>query len=58
MRDYHRGSDTWDKINVDGVVKVARLVAGVARIVADRAQRLKFEAPAWADRHPPRACAP
>lgn len=56
--DYHRGSDTWDKINVDGVVKVAKLVAAIARIVADRAQRLEFEAPTWADRRPPMGCTP
>jgi Zn-dependent M28 family amino/carboxypeptidase len=56
--DYHRGSDTWDKINVDGVVKVAKLVAAIARIVADRAQRLEFEAPTWTDRRPPMGCAP
>jgi hypothetical protein len=56
--DYHRGSDTWDRINVDGVVKVARLVAGVARSVADRAQRLSFASPTWADRRPPMGCTP
>lgn len=55
--DYHRGSDTWDKINADGVVKVARLASGVARIVADRAERLTFDSPTWAERRLPGDCA-
>jgi hypothetical protein len=45
--DYHRSTDTWDKVNVDGAAKVARLAARVARAVADRPQRLAFAAPQW-----------
>lgn len=56
--DYHRGSDTWDKINAEGVVEVTQLVSGVARLVADRARRLTFESPPWAERRPPAGCAP
>jgi hypothetical protein len=56
--DYHRSGDTWDKINAEGVLEVARLTAAVARRVADRAQALPFETPAWADRRPPRGCPP
>jgi hypothetical protein len=56
--DYHRGTDTWDKINAEGVVEVTELVSGVARMVADRARRLTFEPPAWAERRPPAGCAP
>jgi Peptidase family M28/PA domain len=54
--DYHRGGDTWDKINADGVLQVARLTSAVARQVADRALGLPFETPAWADRRPPLGC--
>jgi aminopeptidase YwaD len=45
--DYHRATDTWDKVNVDGLAKVARLAARVARLVADRPQTLAFAAPEW-----------
>jgi hypothetical protein len=45
--DYHRVSDTWDKVNVDGLVKVARLAFRVARLVADRPAPLAFVAPSW-----------
>lgn len=38
--DYHRPSDDWEKIDVEGVEKVAELVARVVREVADRPQRL------------------
>jgi len=54
--DYHRGGDTWDKINAEGVVQVARLTSSVARQVADRAQGLAFEMPAWSERRPPLGC--
>jgi hypothetical protein len=54
--DYHRGGDTWDKINAEGMVQVARLTSAVARQVADRAQGLAFEMPAWAERRPPLGC--
>ncbi|HVR62297.1 MAG TPA: M20/M25/M40 family metallo-hydrolase [Polyangia bacterium] len=45
--DYHRVSDTWDKVNTDGLVKVARLAYRVARAVADRPAPLAFVAPSW-----------
>jgi hypothetical protein len=45
--DYHRASDTWDKVNADGVVKVAALAQRIARAVADRQDRLSFAAPQW-----------
>jgi hypothetical protein len=35
---------------------VARLTSSVARQVADRAQGLAFEMPAWAERRPPPGC--
>jgi Peptidase family M28/PA domain len=54
--DYHRGGDTWDKINAEGVLQVARLTSSVARQVADRAQGLAFEMPAWSERRPPLGC--
>ncbi|HZL18724.1 MAG TPA: M20/M25/M40 family metallo-hydrolase, partial [Polyangia bacterium] len=54
--DYHRVGDTWNKINLEGLLEVARLTAAVARQVADRAQDLAFEMPAWADRRPPLGC--
>jgi hypothetical protein len=38
--DYHRPSDDWDKIDVDGLRRVAAFVARVARAVADRPERL------------------
>jgi C-terminal processing protease CtpA/Prc len=45
--DYHRPSDTADKINADGEEKVATLVARVAQRVADRTDRMAFvDAPA------------
>jgi len=45
--DYHRSSDTADKVNAEGVAAVARLAARVVRAVADRPQRLAFTAPQW-----------
>ncbi|HEX3694736.1 MAG TPA: M28 family peptidase [Polyangia bacterium] len=45
--DYHRVSDTWDKVNADGLAKVARLAYRVARGVADRPAALAFVAPNW-----------
>jgi hypothetical protein len=34
--DYHRPTDTWDRIDADGLERVAALVAAVARDAADR----------------------
>jgi hypothetical protein len=40
--DYHRSSDTADKVNAAGIVKVADLVEGVVRAVADAPTRIAF----------------
>ena len=40
--DYHRPSDTAEKINAAGIVKVVGLVEGVAAAVADAPQRIAF----------------
>ncbi|HET6279677.1 MAG TPA: M28 family peptidase [Polyangia bacterium] len=45
--DYHRVSDTGDKVNADGVARVARLAFRLARAVANRDDRLVFVAPVW-----------
>jgi hypothetical protein len=45
--DYHRRSDTADKIDGDGIARAARLAARVARAVADRPARLAFAGPIW-----------
>ena len=42
--DYHRPSDTWDKLNYDGMRRIADLVLGTARRIADTAERIKFVA--------------
>jgi Tol biopolymer transport system component len=34
--DYHRPSDTWDRIDVDGILTIADLVSGLAREVGTR----------------------
>jgi Tol biopolymer transport system component len=33
--DYHRPSDTWDRIDVEGILTIADLVAGIARDVGN-----------------------
>jgi hypothetical protein len=38
--DYHRPSDDWEKVDVDGVKRIARLVADVVRGVGDRPEPL------------------
>ena len=45
--DYHRASDTADKINAEGIASTARLALRVAVSVADRDRRLAFVAPRW-----------
>jgi hypothetical protein len=40
--DYHRPSDTWDKINAPGAVKVLRLVADVMSELASAPDRPKY----------------
>jgi Tol biopolymer transport system component/Zn-dependent M28 family amino/carboxypeptidase len=44
--DYHKPSDTAEKINAAGGAQVARLVADVARQVADRPGRLTYKSAA------------
>jgi len=45
--DYHRASDTWDKINPDGIAQTARLARRIVVAVANRDQRLAYVAPQW-----------
>jgi hypothetical protein len=40
--DYHRPSDTWDKLNADGMAKIAGLVAATARRIATSQEPLAF----------------
>lgn len=40
--DYHRPSDTWDKINADGLRRVARAVHRIAEQLANRDAALTF----------------
>ena len=40
--DYHRPSDTWDKINADGEATVLKMVEKSIRIVADSTARPEF----------------
>ncbi len=40
--DYHRASDTWDKINADGLQKAVAIAFRTARALADRDDRLAF----------------
>ena len=40
--DYHRPSDTWDKIDADGLRTVTTVAYRVVRALADRAQRPAF----------------
>ena len=40
--DYHRSSDDWDKINAQGLVRVADFAAAVATALGNRPTRLTF----------------
>ena len=40
--DYHRTTDDWDKINSDGLVRVADFTASLVRALADRTTPLTF----------------
>ena len=42
--DYHRPSDTWDKLNYDGMNRIGALVLGVARRIANTTEPLQFAA--------------
>lgn len=41
-QDYHRPSDTWEKINAEGTAKIAQMVADTAVRVSKLAQRPSF----------------
>ncbi len=43
--DYHRPSDTWDKINYEGQAKVVQMVYRVAVALTQRAERIAFSRP-------------
>ncbi|GBC93115.1 Aminopeptidase YwaD [bacterium HR15] len=43
--DYHRPSDTWEKINYEGQVKVVQMVYRVATALAQREARITFSRP-------------
>ena len=43
--DYHRPSDTVDKLDIDGIAKVSQLAARVVERVADARERLVFSEP-------------
>ncbi|MEO8199482.1 MAG: M28 family peptidase [Gemmatimonadota bacterium] len=49
--DYHRSSDDWDKINADGLVRVADYTASIVRALADRTTPLTFVDAAPPDPH-------
>ena len=40
--DYHRATDDWEKINADGLARVADFTAAVVRALADRRSPLTF----------------
>ncbi len=40
--DYHRASDDWEKVNADGLARVANFTAAVVRALADRREPLTF----------------
>jgi hypothetical protein len=53
--DYHRPTDDWDKIDKEGIVKVARLAAAVAVDVCNLEERPKFTRADRGGFGPPRA---
>lgn len=40
--DYHRATDTWEKLNLDGIAQVSELVSAVARSLAQMRGPLNF----------------
>ena len=40
--DYHRPSDTWEKLNIEGMIKVAELVGGIVQRVANAKEPPNF----------------
>jgi aminopeptidase N len=53
--DYHRSSDTPDKLSYQGILRVASFSAELVRYLADREAPLTFIAPATAAARPPTA---
>jgi Zn-dependent M28 family amino/carboxypeptidase len=50
--DYHRPSDTWDKINYEGQAQVVQLVYRVAVALAERETRIAFSRPRQQEQQP------
>lgn len=50
--DYHRPSDTWEKINYEGQAKVVAMAERVARHLAQREERIAFSRPSQAPQQP------
>lgn len=46
--DYHRPSDTWEKINYEGQAKLVAMAERVARHLAQREERIAFSRPSQA----------
>jgi hypothetical protein len=40
--DYHRPSDTWEKLNIEGMKRVTELVQGIAETIANRKEPMVF----------------
>ena len=40
--DYHKATDTWDKINAEGEARIERMVARVAERLADQSEAVAF----------------
>ncbi|HSF57836.1 MAG TPA: M20/M25/M40 family metallo-hydrolase [Candidatus Binatia bacterium] len=40
--DYHRPSDTWEKLNIEGMARVTELVQGLTERIANRKQPMVF----------------
>lgn len=49
--DYHRPSDTWDKINSQGAVEVLNLIADITTGIAEAPERPQFQKVAEPARH-------
>jgi hypothetical protein len=45
--DYHRPSDTWEKLNTDGIAKVVELVSAAAQRIALMREPLNFVSLPW-----------
>jgi Zn-dependent M28 family amino/carboxypeptidase len=47
--DYHRPSDTWDKLNIQGMAKVSDLIVALGRELAAAKDGLTFKRPSSKD---------